>query len=84
MFLIRFITSNFVRRFDLTGDQTFRRIIACLILPLSKVHVFKKEVFLKGNLFFDMISSMVESMIKKNNVLETCSPPEVSFLTGFN
>ena len=74
MFSIGFITSNFVRRFDLTEDQTFRRIIACLIFVLSKVHVFKKGVLLKGNLFFDMISSMFESMIKKTNVSKTCSP----------
>ena len=55
LFSISFITSNIVRRFDLSRTQNFRRIIACLILLVLKVHVLKKGVFWKENLFFDMI-----------------------------
>ena len=55
LFLISLITSNIVRQFDLSRTQNFQRIIARLILLVFKIHVFKKGVFLKENLFFDMI-----------------------------
>ena len=55
LLFISLITSNIVCRFDLSRTQNLRRIIACLILLVLKVHVFKKRCFLKENLFFDMI-----------------------------